>query len=63
MAGRYRVRDGVRVVVAGVPHSNGATFEATAEQAAPLLQFGWVAEVGDKPAVGPVKSRPRKRTA
>ena len=55
---RYQVREGIRVVVDGTAYSNGATFTATEEQAAPLLRYGWVSPVAE---AKPVKARARMK--
>jgi hypothetical protein len=42
---RYKVRAGTRVIVGGRPYSNGATFEATADQVPEILMAGYIEPV------------------
>lgn len=68
---KYRVKDGIRVVLAEQAYSNGQTFTAEPEQVREWLDAGWVTEVDGKAvhgdqvedkAVTPRRRVPRERS-
>lgn len=68
---KYRVKDGIRVVLDGQAYSNGQTFTAEPGDVRAMLEAGWVTEVDGKAihgeqvedkAVTPRKRAPRQRS-